>query len=198
SLMLSEFPRVTESNEDGTPKTMAGPFPHVGALLGDPKVAQARGDVSRLVEVVNAARSLKVKFKLSPGKRVEILARTDDAAGRGMVERLGDDISRLAKLSGIKLLSGTDEVPRESATEVVRGIEVGLPLAGVVDLAAERARLKKEIAKLDKDAQGLDRKLGNEKFLAKAPAHVVAKDRARRAEIDDTVSKLQATLASIS
>ncbi len=198
SLMLSDYPRVVAHTEDAKPQTMAGPFAHVGRLQADPSVAEACGDISRLVEVVNAARSLKVKFKLSPGKRVPILARTDDAAGRGMVERLGDDICRLAKLSSIELLASSDSVPKESATEVVRGIEVVLPLAGVVDLVAERKRLGKEIAKLEKDASGLDRKLGNEKFLAKAPAEVVAKDRARRAEIADTLDKLKATLESIS
>ncbi len=197
SLMLAEFPRVIAHTKDGQPQTMAGPFTAIGTLQADSRVEEARGDISRLVEVVNAARSLKVKFKLSPGKRVPIVARTDDPAGRGMVERLGDDVCRLAKLSGIELLTSSDTVPKESATEVVRGIEVILPLAGVVDLAAERKRLGKEIEKLEKDAKGLDRKLSNEKFLAKAPPEVVAKDRARRADIDDTLGKLRATLDSI-
>ena len=194
SLMLAAYPRAGE----GDASDMFGPFADAATLLGSARARSSTEFISIMTEVVTAARALKATFKLSPGKRIPLLVRTDQAAARGMVEQLGDQIVRLARLSEVTLLAAGDAIPREVSTEVVHGgVEVILPLAGVVDLDAERARLGKELEKLNKDAAKLDKKLGNERFLAKAPPAVVAKDRARRAEIAETVKKLESMLTTL-
>ncbi len=193
SLMLAEYPsaRVDPS----------GPFVWETAVYFGrwaTFATEACKDIEELTSIVTAARSLKATFKLSPGKRVPLLVRTDDVATRAMVEALGDQIVRLARLSEVTLLAAGDAIPREVSTEVVHGgVEVILPLAGVVDLDAERARLRKELEKLGKDAAKLDKKLSNERFLAKAPPEVVAKDRARRAEIAGTVTTIESMLTTL-
>ncbi|MCA9716284.1 MAG: class I tRNA ligase family protein, partial [Myxococcales bacterium] len=194
SLMRAEYPRaVGEGASD-----MFGPFADAGALLASQRARDASEHIAILIEVVKAARALKAKFKLPPGKRVPLLVRTDHAGARAMAGALGDQIERLARLSSVELRAAGDAVPREIAVEVVcGGVEVILPLAGVVDLDAERARMRKEIEKLTKDARSLDKKLGNERFLAKAPPEVVAKDRARRAEIAETIATLEAMLVTL-
>ncbi|MCB9568457.1 MAG: valine--tRNA ligase [Myxococcales bacterium] len=196
SLMIAAYPEVTAwsgDDEARRPETMAGPIAAVGALLGSRAVAEAREQIARVIDVVNAARSLKAKVKLSLGKRVDVMVRAGatEAATIGGMEA---QICFLARLSGLQVIGPEDEAPREAISEVVRGVEVILPLAGVVDVAAERARLEKEIARFEKDAASLDKKLQNPGFRAKAPAEVIAKDEARLASFQESLAVLRATL----
>jgi len=85
-----------------------------------------------------------------------------------------------------------------TARAIVQGdVEVIVPLAGVVDFAAEKTRLEGELVKAKKEADGLDRKLGNPSFVERAPAHVVEKDRARLAEEKQKVIRLEAAIAAL-
>jgi valyl-tRNA synthetase len=87
--------------------------------------------------------------------------------------------------------------PEVAASALVRGIEVYVPLEGVVDLAAERARLGRELAKVDEALDRVNRKLTNTDFLGKAPAEVVGRQRATQAELQDARTKLQEGLGRI-
>ncbi|MDU6748604.1 MAG: valine--tRNA ligase, partial [Bradyrhizobium sp.] len=91
-----------------------------------------------------------------------------------------------------------DTAPEGAAQLVVRGEVAALPLKGVVDLAAERTRLAKEIAKADADIERVDKKPGNEKFVANAPEELVEEEKekreaalARKAKFQDALSRLQ-------
>ena len=133
-------------------------------------------------------------FKLPPGKRVEILVRSEDPAVRALIGRIHPLIVHLAKLQALRLLEPHEAAPKESATQVVRGAEVALPLAGLVDLAAERARLTKDREKLQKEAAGIEAKLQNAGFRAKAPPEVIAGAEGRLAEIKVDLERLLSTL----
>ena len=189
SLMLAAFPRWTEAGA-----RMAGPVAPAGAILADARTQAARDDIAALIDLTTAARGLKAEFKLPPGKRVELLVRADDPAALARVDRLHPQITHLAKLQGLRILAPAEAAPKEAATEVVRGVEVILPLAGLIDFAAERARLGKEREKLLKEQDGLVAKLGNEGFRAKAPPEVVARGEARLVELRGDLERLEATL----
>jgi valyl-tRNA synthetase len=197
SLMLAAYPRIVERGEDGRVVKMAGPVEHAGALLADARVQEAREDMTTLIELVTAARSLKAEFKLPPAQKVEILLRPDDAAAGARVGRLQAALVHLARLQSARVVQSGEDVPRESGSAVARGVEVVLPLVGLVDLAAERARLAKDREKLGKEAEGIARKLENSGFRAKAPPEVIAKDEARLAELRVDVEKLARTLARL-
>lgn len=92
---------------------------------------------------------------------------------------------RLARLSEVRFET---LAPPQSVQMVVRGEVAALPLAGIVDVAAERQRLQKEIGKIDSDVAKTDAKLGNADFLARAPEEVVEEQRERR---DEAVSRRQ-------
>ncbi len=189
SLMLAAYPHVIERSESG-PLRMAGPVEHVGALLGDPRVAEAREDIAVLTEVVGAIRALKAEMKLPPAQRIPILLRAEDPAARARVGRLGPILAHMARVQSLRITEPHEEVPRESTHAVVRGVEVVLPLAGLVDLAAERVRIEKDLEKLRKEAEGIERKLGNPGFRAKAPADVIAKDEARLNDLRADVARM--------
>ncbi|MFY0530606.1 hypothetical protein [Nannocystis pusilla] len=174
-----------------------GPVQRVGAILAEEGTLRAREDMTALVELTTAARSLKAEFKLPPAKRVEVLVRSEDPDVRARVARLHPLVVHLAKLQQLRLMEPHEVAPKEAATEVVRGAEVILPLAGLVDFAAERARLSKDLEKARKEADGLTAKLQNPGFRGKAPADVIAKGEARLVELRDDLERLQATLTRL-
>jgi valyl-tRNA synthetase len=100
------------------------------------------------------------------------------AATRAAVEAWAPMIERLARLSAIEF---ADAAPGQSAQIIVRGEIAALPLAGIIDLDAERGRLTKELAKLDQDIAAVERKLGNADFMARAPEEIVEENRERKA-----------------
>ncbi|HSN89870.1 MAG TPA: valine--tRNA ligase, partial [Anaeromyxobacteraceae bacterium] len=111
------------------------------------------------------------------------------------------EIRRVMRVAGVepsRLTLGRSTPPvTQSAVAVGPGFEVRVPLAGVVDVAAETARIDKELARLEADLQSIDRKLGNPSFLQKAPVEVVDKDRARADELREKRGKLQAHRAML-
>ena len=102
------------------------------------------------------------------------------------------------RLARIETITHADSAPDGSVQAVVGADTFALPLAGVVDVAAERARLGKESDKLAKEIGGLERKLANEGFLAKAPAAVVEEQRERLADALALRDKLSAALDRLS
>jgi len=101
------------------------------------------------------------------------------AETRGRAERWADFLKRLARVSDI---SSAAAAPKGSVQLVVRGEVAALPLKGVIDLAAERARLAKEMQKADADIARVDAKLGNANFVARAPEEVVEEEQEKREE----------------
>ncbi len=117
------------------------------------------------------------------------------AETKARIPRWGDVIKRMARLSDI---SFADRAPEGAVQLLVRGEVAALPLKGVIDLAAERARLDKEIAKADADIKRVDAKLGNEKFVANAPEEIVEEEKekreaalARKAKIVEALERLK-------
>jgi valyl-tRNA synthetase len=107
------------------------------------------------------------------------------------VERWAEFIKRLARVSEI---SSAASAPKGSVQLVVRGELAALPLKGVIDLAAERARLAKEMQKADADIARVDTKLGNANFVARAPEEVVEEEKEKREEALARKSKIAEAL----
>src|SRR6202012_619371 len=99
------------------------------------------------------------------------------AETRARIPRWGDVIKRMARIADIAF---ADRAPEGAVQLLVRGEVAALPLKGVIDLAAERARLDKEIGKADADIKRVDAKLCNEKFVANAPDEIVEEEKEKR------------------
>lgn len=139
--------------------------------------ADAAADIEWLKAVVTAVRSIRSQLGISPARQVVLLVRSSDAADAARVQRHGDALAFLLRLERIEPITGE---PPAAAPAVVGGLHLFVPLAGLVDLDAERARLDKELLRVsgerDKSAAKLD------KFGGNVPAAVIEQERQRLAD----------------
>jgi len=154
--------------------------------------------MERLKAVVAASRSLRSEMGLSPAERVPMLVIGQGADDAGFIDTAGPLLQALAKLSGVRRIDDEAVFAAESAAAPV-ALQAGLRLAlqVQVDVAAERARLGKEITRLEGEITKAQAKLGNESFVARAPAAVVAQEQARLADFGQTVQRLREQLARL-
>ncbi len=155
----------------------------------------ASADIEWLKQVIVAVRNIRGELNIAPGRQLPLLARNGSDEDRRRMAEHRDLLHALAKLESSAWLDGDDAPP--SAAQVVGQLELLVPLAGLIDVAAERGRLAREADKLGKEAERLAAKLDNPGFTAKAPAEVVARERARLAEISAQRDTLLAQLESL-
>ncbi|HEX9703012.1 MAG TPA: valine--tRNA ligase, partial [Rhodospirillales bacterium] len=130
-----------------------------------------------------------------PGAKVPLLLKEAGERAKSCLAVHGGLIERLARLESVELLQG--QVPKGAVQDVIDEATIILPIADVIDLAAEQARLEKEIAKLDGEVQRFEKKLANEKFVANAPEEVVDTERERLGEARLARSKMGEALSRL-
>ncbi|MCK0767250.1 valine--tRNA ligase [Chromohalobacter canadensis] len=162
----------------GDDSIMAQPWPQADQSRID---ENATRDIEWLKGVIIAVRNIRAEMNIAPGKPLEALLTKGAEADRERLEAYRLFLSKLAKLESITWLDDPDQAPL-AATQLVGDMEVLVPMAGLIDKDAELARLAKEIDKQDKFIGGIEKKLGNEGFISKAPAEVVEKERAKLAD----------------
>jgi len=142
-------------------------------------------------ESIVAVRTMRAELNIAPAKKLRCMLRPADAAQHVLLEQnrhMFETLARLEKLDIRQQLA----IPKASASSVVQGCEVVMPLAGAVDLASELARLDKELARIGKDLAAVQMKLANQSFVERAPAVVVERERERSRELADNRTKLAA------
>jgi valyl-tRNA synthetase len=137
----------------------------------------AEAEIGWVIDLVTQIRSVRAEMNIPPATLTALVLAGASAETRARAPRWTDVIRRMARLSDI---SFADRAPDGAVQLLVRGEVAALPLKGVIDLAAERGRLDKEIAKADADIKRVDSKLANEKFVANAPEEVVEEEREKR------------------
>jgi len=160
---------------------MLQPYPDADLNRVD---ATAAGRVALLKEIINACRTLRGEMNLSPALKVPLIALGD-------ISTLAPYIQALAKISEVTIVVG--ELPAADAPVAVVG-DIRLMLKIEVDKEAEQARLSKEIARLAGEIAKAQAKLGNESFVSRAPAAVVAQEKERMENFGATLEKLKAQL----
>ena len=154
-----------------------------------------REELDWVVRLIGEVRGVRSEMQIAPAVLTPILLR--DAAPETMARaaRWAESIHRMARASSVELLDGP--LPPGSAQIVVDEATVVLPLAGVIDLDAERARLTKERAKALAEAEKVMRKLDNAEFVAKARPEVVEENRGRLAAFQQEAARIEAAIARI-
>jgi valyl-tRNA synthetase len=156
--------------------------PFMPPLLVAPETAEftdpeAEAEIGWVVDLVTAIRSVRAEMNIAPATLTPLVLAGASAETKQRAPRWNDVIRRMARLGDI---SFADRAPEGSVQLLVRGEVVALPLKGVIDLSAEKARLDKELAKADVDIKRVDAKLANEKFLANAPEEIVEEEKEKR------------------
>jgi valyl-tRNA synthetase len=177
---------------DAPPSLMVAPWPEPRPDWEDDG-AEAAFDELR--EVIGAVRNMRQEYGIQPSVRVPLRA----VAATEEIGRVLESSRRaLLDLARVEELSFGAADGAVGASAVLRsGTELFLPLEGVIDLEKERERLRAEAARVEGLASGTEKKLGNESFVARAPAEVVEKEREKLAGYREQVEKLRAKLAAL-
>lgn len=151
--------------------------------------AAAEGDIEWVKALMLGVRQIRGEMKISMAKRIDIIVANASAEDQRRLADFEPLLNKLAKLESVRVLAAGEEAPM-SATTLVGEMEVLVPMAGLIDKDAELARLDKEIARLEGEVKRVGGKLANEGFVAKAPAEVLEKERAKLAEAEQALAKL--------
>ncbi|MGK4339943.1 valine--tRNA ligase [Ectopseudomonas oleovorans] len=149
----------------------------------------AEGDIEWVKQLMLGVRQIRGEMKISMAKRIDIIVANASAEDLRRLADFEPLLSKLAKLESVRVLAAGEEAPM-SATTLVGEMEVLVPMAGLIDKDAELARLDKEVARLEGEVKRVGSKLANEGFVAKAPAEVLEKERAKLAEAEQALAKM--------
>ena len=149
----------------------------------------AEGDIEWVKELMLGVRQIRGEMKISMAKRIDVILANASEQDRRRLTANEPLLAKLAKLESIRVLEAGEEAPL-AATALVGEMEVLVPMAGLIDKDAELARLDKELQRLEGEVKRVGGKLANEGFVAKAPAEVLEKERAKLAEAELALAKL--------
>ena len=152
-------------------------------------------EIQILMDVITAVRNIRASLNVSPGKEASLTIRGDEK--KCNILRSNENyLRRLAKLEDIQ--SGEKvEKPAQSATAVVQGMELFVPLAGLIDLSKEIDRLERQIQDMKGRLSAVSRKLENKKFVERAPENVISHERDKMQKYESDLSKLQKNLETL-
>ncbi|KNG94422.1 valine--tRNA ligase [Pseudaestuariivita atlantica] len=166
-------------------------WPTYGAELVD---AAADAEISWVIAAIDGIRSVRAQMNVPAGAVLDVMSADIGDAARGYWERNAALIERLARVNA---LSSVDALPKGAVTVALPQATLGLPLADVIDVAAERARLEKSRGKLDKEINGLAGRLKNPKFAESAPEEVVAETQANLDARQEEATRIDEALARL-
>ena len=141
--------------------------------------------MAAIMEVIKAIRNMRAEVNAAPGKKSEAILHFSDAAQQAVFTANDGYLHALAEADPVTILSLTAERPENAMTAAAGGVEIYLPLKGLIDMEKETARLSKELDGLTKEIARTEGKLANEKFVTKAPVAVVAKEREKLQDYEE-------------
>lgn len=157
SIVVADYPRVNEAYQD----------------------SQVEAQMAQLMELIRAVRTIRNEMNTPLSKPVDLYIKVQDASGQALLEANQAYIKRFCNPAQL-VISQAPEHPEEVVTQVLSFAEILMPLKGLIKLEDELTRLEGEQAKLEKEVARIDGKLSNEKFVSRAPEHVVAEERNKR------------------
>ena len=196
-LLHPAMPFVTEELWDrfgyGAPCSLIrAPWPEAGPVT---EAAAARAELDWVVRLIGEVRSVRAEMNVPPGTRAPVLLRDAAPETLARAARWDEAIRRLARADKVGPLAGP--LPAGAAQTVLEEATIVVPLAGLIDLDAERVRLGRDRAKAQAEAEKIARKLANADFVARAPEEVVAENRDRLAAAEAEAARIAAALARI-
>ncbi len=154
----------------------------------------AAAEMTWTIDLITAIRSVRAEMNVPAGAKIPMLAVSLTEGAKDKLSANETALMRLARLDEVK---NTSTAPKGAVQIIHDGMTYALPLADVIDLGAEKTRLQKAISKVEGDIIGIDKKLANENFVAKAPPAVVEEQKTRRADLETELEKLKAAFTRL-
>jgi len=172
---------------------MLQPFPEAADFTPD---GDADAAIEWLKGVIVGIRNIRGEANIKPSREIELLLQNGGVADKSLSETTAPLLKRLARITDIRWLE-TSDTPPPNALALVGDLKVMVPLAGLIDLDGEKVRLKKEIDRVEMDLGRIEKKLGNENFVSKAPEEVVEKERKKADDARAALTVLSDQLNSL-
>jgi valyl-tRNA synthetase len=169
---------------------IVAPWPAPG-----PRDEAAERDVAAVIDVVRALRNLRAEYQVAPTRWLEVTVSAGER--RAVFAALAEGVAALARVRPLHVVDRVTAPPANAVPVVVGTVEAFVPLADLVDLAAERERLRRELAQVEQDVERLRALLARDGFVSKAPAQIVERERMRLAEREEQATKLRERLAGL-
>ena len=150
-------------------------------------------DMQMVMDLILAIRNIRGEMNIAPSMQIKVIVKVESRELGEHLEKSVGYAKTLGRLGDIRI-GVNEKKPRATATGVIKGAEIYVPLEGLIDLTQERDRLQKEIAKISKDIEVFSKKLSNKNFVDKAPKEVVEKDTAKLEEFKAKREKLEHSL----
>ncbi len=182
------LPLANVTMEKGSASIMQQSYPRASLEWLD---REAEKEMHLLQQAITAVRNIRGEMNIPPSKEAELVIIGSDSEKLDILQANALYLKKLTRLAALTL---GDQKPKLSATAVVQGIELHVPLAELIDVDMETARLQKEIERLSKQIDGLAKKLANENFVNRAPREVVEKEKQKQQTFSENLVKLQNNL----
>ncbi|MBP7254479.1 MAG: valine--tRNA ligase [Negativicutes bacterium] len=148
-----------------------------------------------VMETIKAIRNMRAEVNVAPGRKSEAILQLASAELVELFELNASYVKTLAAVEPLNVSLTTPEKPENAMAAVVSGVEIYMPLKGLIDVDKETARLNKELLTLDKELARVSGKLSNEGFVAKAPPDVIEKEKAKQQEFEEKVKAINERLS---
>ncbi len=152
---------------------------------------EAEKEIEFVQNIVTAIRNIRGEMNIPPAKQINVYLKTDK-----ITEEQSNYIKSLVKIENL-IIDSQIQKPKASASAVVKGCDIFVPLEGLIDINVERHRIQKEIARLTSSLESVKKKLSNESFVAKAPADVIEREKNKLNDWQKALEKLQSILADL-
>lgn len=172
-------------------RLISSPWPE---YIENLRYAAACPEMQWLQNAITEIRSVRADMNVPAGAKIRLLVRDASEQTRGRIDAYGEILRRMARLDHIEHVH---DVPKGSIQTVVGEATFVLPIADIIDLDAERERLKKAITKIEAEIQKIDQMLGNERFVQNAPEEIIAEQKDRKAEALGKREKFEQALRQI-
>ncbi|MDX1671291.1 MAG: valine--tRNA ligase [Balneolaceae bacterium] len=151
---------------------------------------------STIQKMISSIRNIRAEFNLPPNEPIDLFIKAKNAAFADAFEEHAWIFSKLQSIRSFEVATDIEK-PETSASSVVEGSEIFVPLKGVIDLEKERKRIEKEINRLEGFLQSVQKKLQNEQFVSNAPEEVVERERAKKEDTESDLQKLRGILREL-
>ncbi|MCF8045468.1 MAG: valine--tRNA ligase [Desulfarculaceae bacterium] len=200
-IMLHPFmPYVTEEIWHQLPTStgsiMEASYPYDDATYNRNRNPSLEKDMEYVFALVSGVRNIRSEMNIQPSVNLRVVAQTDQAGERGLLEKNSSVVVNLARLENLTV-SDMDNAPQSSAAFVVGNTTAYVDLKGVIDFLKEEKRLLKEIDKVTKELVSVSKRLNNESFLEKAPQDVVEKVKEQQKGLEEKNDRLAESLGRI-